>query len=224
MTLAELENVVGSLSQTTKIPAPGFSTSAFDCKMGSILAKINGSICHDCYARHGNNLWANAQKGFKKRSLAVKEPYWTSFMTELISRDQQRRKSKKSPTGHFRWFNSGDLESLEHLEKIVEIAKNLPHIKFWLPTREYGMVKLFKVSGKKFPPNLCVRLSALMIDQKAPRLFGLPGSGVVYDRKKSNCRAYKGGEKANCGSCRMCWDKKVKAVYYPWHKGRKVGK
>ena len=224
MNIKDLEDAVGSLSITTKIPAPGFSTSAFDCHVGNKLAKIPGTVCYFCYARHGNNLWADAQKGYRKRSKAIDQPYWADFMVELIKRTEERRKSKYLPTGYFRWFNSGDLKNYKHLEKIVDVCKRTPAIKHWLPTKEHMWVKQFLKIHQKFPRNLCVRLSAINVNEKAPRLFGLPGSGVVWNKKDSNCKAYKGGKKANCGSCRMCWDKKVKEIYYPWHMGKKVGK
>ena len=224
MNLTELKQVVGTLSEVSKIPAPGFSTSAFDCITGNKLAKVKGSICNTCYARQGFNLFPNTQDSFRKRSSVIDSPYWAKYMVQLIRKNEERRKRRNEPTGYFRWFNSGDLKNVSHLLKIVWIAKETPEIKHWLPTHEWGMVKTVLNKIGTFPDNLCVRISAIMVDDKAPDFMNLPGSGVVYDKKKSNCRAYKGGKKAHCGKCRMCWDKDVKEIYYPWHMGKKVGK
>jgi len=37
-------------------------------------------------------------------------------------------------------------------EKIAEVARRLPDIKFWLPTREYGFVREW-MQFSKVPPN-----------------------------------------------------------------------
>ncbi len=44
---------VEKLGQTSKMPCPSYSTSARDCKTGSKLRKIPGSVCHGCYAYKG---------------------------------------------------------------------------------------------------------------------------------------------------------------------------
>lgn len=222
MTLKDLNKKTGGLSTTTKIPVPGFSTSAFDCNVGSKLSEIENSVCSTCYAKQGNNLFPKVQKSYENRAKLIQKPEWVPLMVELISKKNTIRKNSKKPHGYFRWFNSGDLESLQQLAKIVEIAKHLPYIKFWLPTKEYKMVANY-LKIEPFPKNLTVRLSAYLVDQKAPNLFGLPGSGVMSKKKDSNCRAYKGGKQSNCGSCRMCWNPNIKEVYYPLHIGRKVG-
>lgn len=217
MTKTHLQNIIGSLSKTTKIPVPGYSISAFDCVTGSKLAEVEGSVCSKCYAKKGNNRFPKIQASYRKRLAQITKPEWVKYMSELIDKQDTINKKQGKPHGYFRWFNSGDLQSLQHLAKIVEIAKHLPHIKFWLPTHEIGMVgKYLKI--EPFPKNLTVRLSAAMIDQKAPNILGLTGSGVVTDKKRSNCKAYKSkNKKANCGSCRMCWNPNVKEIYYPLH-------
>jgi hypothetical protein len=75
-----------------------------------------------------------------------------------------RRTGKK----HFRWHDSGDLQSLEHLRKIVAVARRLPGVKFWLPTREYQTVEAYRRGYGVMPANLVVRYSAIRIDGPAP--------------------------------------------------------
>ena len=41
------------LSNVSKMPGKSISLDAFECKTGSKLAKIKGSVCFDCYARKG---------------------------------------------------------------------------------------------------------------------------------------------------------------------------
>jgi hypothetical protein len=83
-------------------------------------------------------------------------------------------------SGYFRWHDSGDLQDVAHLAKLVEIARALPDIKFWLPIREYGIIASF-LRTDSIPENLIVRLSAYMIEGEPPALakrLGLTTSGV----------------------------------------------
>jgi hypothetical protein len=120
-------------------------------------------------------------------------------------------------SGYFRWHDSGDLQSLNHLNNIVEIANNLPHITFWLPTREYSIVSEWLKANNRFPINLTVRLSALMIDKPAPisfaKKYSLVTSGV--SDVGFNCPSSKQGNK--CQLCRACWDKSVFNINYKTH-------
>jgi hypothetical protein len=100
---------------------------------------------------------------------------------------------------------------------IVQVAKQLPKVKFWLPTREYKIVEDYR-SNNTIPANLVIRLSAHKVDSEPPKGYGLPTSTV--HTKGSNiigeeCKAYKRDNK--CGPCRSCWNINVKNVSYPQH-------
>jgi hypothetical protein len=120
-------------------------------------------------------------------------------------------------SGFFRWHDSGDIQSVEHLDKIVQVARNLPQIRFWLPTREYAMVSQWLKENGSFPENLTVRLSALMLEGQPPvgiaKRLGLTTSGV--SKSSFDCPASKQGNK--CLSCRACWNKSVENVNYKTH-------
>jgi hypothetical protein len=119
---------------------------------------------------------------------------------------------------YFRWHDSGDIQSIEHLHKIVQIALRLPWIKFWLPTREYSLVEEYMDKNPyPIPSNLTIRLSAYMIDGPAPdavaERLGLVVSGVSKD--SFTCPAHK--QDNYCLDCRACWDKNTYAISYRKH-------
>jgi hypothetical protein len=123
---------------------------------------------------------------------------------------------------YFRWHDSGDIQSVEHLAKIVQIAWNCPTIRFWIPTREYGFVtEYMEKFGELFPPNLTIRLSTHMVDsQNPPKIGGLPTSTVHTKPERMplgtiQCEAYT--REGKCGDCRVCWDSSVQNVSYPKH-------
>src|SRR6185436_6099258 len=206
-TIAELSTLVGGLSEPSKMPGYGYSTPAQACKVGSLLRNVKGSTCGKCYALKGRYSFRRVQDAMYRRLESISKPYWVAAMTELIS-----RKAKKVP--YFRWHDSGDIQSLEHLSKIVEIAKNLPGIQFWLPTRETAIVKSFLSRGNSFPRNLTVRISAAMIGRESEKIVGTVGSSVE-NASAFQCPTRLQGN--SCMDCRACWDSKVEEVSYSKH-------
>lgn len=197
------------LSQTSKMPCQSWSIPATLCKVGSKLAQVPGSICHGCYALKGFYRMPNVQAALGSRVAQMKSKSWVNGMIKLIGETEK--------SGFFRWFDSGDLQSLANLVDIVEIAKALPEIRFWLPTKEYGFVSEYKELHGDFPDNLTVRLSAYMLDKDGPNSLaidlGLTTSEVRS--KGETCPAGKQGNK--CGDCRACWSKSVQTVIYKKH-------
>lgn len=120
-------------------------------------------------------------------------------------------------TGFHRWHDSGDLQSIEHLARICEVARRTPRIRHWLPTQELGFVKSFIAQGGAIPSNLIIRVSTVMLDDPRPRAWS-HGSMVfehVPPRDVHLCPAQSQGN--FCGSCRACWNPNVKMVAYAAH-------
>ena len=208
MTLAQSIEFVGGLSKPSKMPCQGFSIPARFCKTGQKLRSVVGSVCSKCYALKGRYPTSVVQNALDRRFAKLNDPQWVDAMTLAIGDTES--------SGFFRWHDSGDIQSVEHLDKIVQVARNLPQIRFWLPTREYAMVSQWLKNGS-FPENLTVRLSALMLEGQPPvgiaKRLGLTTSGV--SKSSFDCPASKQGNK--CLSCRACWNKSVENVNYKTH-------
>jgi hypothetical protein len=209
-TTKQAEAITHTLSVPSKMPGFAYNLPAVRCKIGSLLRKVAGSICSKCYAMKGRYVFPPVRSAMEKRFQAISNPLWVEAITFLIS--------KKEKSGFFRWHDSGDVQDFSHLEKIVKVALALPAIKFWLPTREYSIITDYLKKGNTFPDNLCVRLSALMIDGNTPdsiaKRHGLQVSGVSKAQGYT-CPAPSQGN--SCGSCRACWDKSVYLVNYKQH-------
>lgn len=208
--IKEAEAITQSLSSPSKMPCYGYSTPANRCIIGMKMRKVEGSVCASCYACKGNYSFPDVQKALEKRFLSLTDERWTDAMIFLIG--------KKEKSGFFRWHDSGDLQGTWHLDKIVMIARALPHIKFWLPTREYAMVSEYISQGHTIPENLTIRLSGLMIDGNAPeamaKRLNLVVSGVTKE-KGFTCPSSNQGNK--CLDCRACWNKETFAINYKRH-------
>ena len=193
------------------MPSYAWGISAKKCVIGSKLAKIKGTICNKCYALNGHYLYPVVANAHKIRLNAIKKPEWVDYMAELLT--QKYKKLDKSRLFH-RWFDSGDIQSYEHLMKIFEVCELTPHIKYWLATREYKIINQIKVED--VPKNLCLRVSAIKVDGSPPKFWKWT-SGVHKDKKPigRECPAYK--QDGECGSCRSCWSRSVKQVSYKEH-------
>ena len=213
MKIKELENSLGTLSVPSKMPSYSFSIPAQKCITGSKLRLKKNSTCSSCYALKGRYVFPNVKEALfnrlnKMNSLGFDK--WTELMTELIAR--------KEKSGFFRWHDSGDLQSIDHLKAIVQIANNLPQIKFWLPSREVKIIKDYINDGNVIPDNLNIRISAFFIgsalNPKELKRLGCTGSSVGF-KSSFNCPSSKQGNK--CLDCRACWNKSVDNVNYHLH-------
>ena len=208
LTIKLAEGRVGSLSTPSKMPGFGYSTPAEDCIKGSKMRTVVNSICSFCYALKGRYVFPNVKAAQKKRLKSLEQLDWVDMMVFMIG--------KREKSGFFRWHDSGDIQGVWHLEKIAEVARRLPHIKFWLPTREYRFVREWMQLNRK-PDNLIIRLSAYMMDGEPPTKLasklGLPTSGAR--REGFSCPASTQGNE--CGDCRACWDDNIENIDYKKH-------
>ena len=54
MKVKDAKEITGSLTRTSKMPGLSYSLPAWECKTGSKLRKVKGSVCASCYALKGN--------------------------------------------------------------------------------------------------------------------------------------------------------------------------
>ena len=210
MKIKELEKQIGTLSNPSKMPSFAWGISAYECVVGSLLAKINGTVCKKCYALKGRYIFKPVKLAHKKRLDAIKKPEWVDYMAELLTLKYKNVvKSKR----YHRWFDSGDLQSIWHLAQIFEVCELTPHIRHWLATREYKI--LSQIKYEDIPKNLVVRASGIKIDGQPPKFW--KWTSTVHTKKPigRECPAYK--QDGECGSCRSCWSRSVKQVSYKEH-------
>ena len=199
MKVKEAIKITEGFTRTSKMPGLSYSLPAWECKTGSKLRKVKGSVCASCYALKGNYTRYPAIKAAQYRRLeAMKHPDWVTAMAAVIKRQKW-----------FRWHDAGDVQDQQHLQKIYEICRLTPDTKHWLPTRE-AWIKDHLASK---PDNLVIRFSPPMVNQRAPESW--PNSSMVVDKGFHTCPApAQGGQ---CLDCRQCWDPDIKVVSYGKH-------
>jgi hypothetical protein len=194
-----------TLSKPSKMPGYAYGIPAQKCHTGSKLRKVEGSTCSHCYALKGNYRFNNVKSAQMRRLKAIARKTWVATMVRLIT---------DTKTQFFRWHDSGDLQSVDHLSKIVDICNQTPSVQHWLPTREYKIITDYLFEHGNFPNNLNVRLSAHMVGKTLNPVQGLTSSTVNCNTGHI-CPARNQGNQ--CGDCRACWSKAVSNVDYPLH-------
>jgi len=243
MTLKRAVEESGKISLgNTKMPSTTFAISAKHCGVGGKLIGIKGSTCSRCYAFKLQNLRPSVDKGwtnnlFKAVKMIKENPaLWAKMVAFQIERG-----CKKLNIYEHRWFDSGDLQSVEMLRAIVLCAQRTPHINHWLPTREAKIVKEYRKQFGQEPSNLVIRVSATMIGDKP--IKGHENTSTVHRKGEAiygkECLAYRTNKDAkviakevfeamtrlekkeqdfgHCGDCRACWSKEVENISYPLH-------
>lgn len=200
-----LAEQLAPLALTTKMPCPAWGISAFRCRIGNVLADVEGSTCEKCYARKGRFKFSNVQARLEKAYQGLFNPLWTPALAHQVLWHADR---------YFRLFHSGDLQGENHLRNLVTVAQAVPDVSFWLPTREAKTVRAVLKEIGAFPENLVVRVSGAMIDGPPPKGFSTT-STVVSDPEEVTCPAPDQGN--SCADCRDCWRADVRNVAYNRH-------
>lgn len=226
------------LSKTSKMPAKSWSLPAWETCPGARSRQLDGTVtpspaCEGCYALTGAYQFP-ATIASREHNLADwKNPDWVDAMVKGIGKGKL-----------FRWFDSGDIYTMELAKKIIEVVQRTPNCKHWLPTRSHksiqGLVDFFNLYTKpmyeandyhpvmenpNYLPNLVVRYSSDSVTGEKIKIAENTSTIVqnaedfVSEKGSVLCRAYTRGGK--CGSCRACWSPAVKTVFYPKH-GKKV--
>ena len=204
------------LSKTSKLDGiMSWSLQAIETCPGSKAA--DGGLvdaCKGCYATTGNYNYPNVKAPRQANKLDwQRDDFVADFVNAL---------AKQS---FFRWFDSGDVYSVDLAEKIYSIMAATPNVKHWMPTRMYKFAKFADVLQRmKALPNVSVRFSSDAVD--GSYVAGLHGSTIVPTASEAGadvkvCEAYDHGGK--CNGCRACWDKSVDVIGYVAH-GAKMGK
>lgn len=142
------------------------------------------NICEKCYAAKGNfgnpniQLWQMARFAWAfdalERGVFVEE--MTEALRAFLSLSVARADDGQD-VNFFRIHDSGDFFSPEYLLGWAGVAVNLPHVKFWAPTRVWMLWPDTIMKAMEIAPNLVLRPSALQFSDPAPIVDGISTGG-----------------------------------------------
>jgi hypothetical protein len=204
------------LSKTSKLDGIlSWSLQAIDTCPGSV-AKGGGLVdaCKGCYATTGFYQFAPAKNARAFNREDWERDTWVNEM--VLSLDSSR---------YFRWFDSGDMYSIDLANKILAVMKATPWCKHWMPTRMHKFPKFAKVIAKmQTLPNVVVRFSSDSVQGQL--VDGVTTSTIFSEESQlpdnaTICRAYE--HEGKCNGCRACYSKDVQLIAYKSH-GVKMAK
>jgi hypothetical protein len=215
MNRTEAWNVVGGLSNPSKMPGYAIGLPAAECITGSILRTVAGSVCASCYARKGNYCFPRVTRAQYRRFHIARNVLnhgrgsnaWRDYVEafRVLLRGEN----------WFRVHDSGDMISADHFRLYFDIARACPSVRFWIPTKELSMLRS---AAADIPPNVTVRVSAAMRNKLT---LAWHNTSAVFDDTTAApadshiCRAYT--RDGHCGRCRACWNGNVATIVYPKH-------
>ncbi len=226
------------LSNTSKMPSKSWSLPAWETCLGARITNVDTNqpdvapACKGCYALTGAYMFPNTIKARQHNAEDWQKTDWVEAMVKKIGKAK-----------YFRWFDSGDIYTVELAEKIRQVIKATPNCLHWLPTRAYKDTRILSVLKRmttptvsmkssfgeaiikpspEYLPNAIVRYSSDSVTgARLSNKFGLNSviiqseDDFIAEKGYSLCRAYTRG--GSCGDCRACWSDKVNTVAYIYH-------
>lgn len=196
------------ISVTSKLDGiRSWSLQALDTCPGS--KSKDGSLvdaCKGCYATQGNYRYPNVKAPREYNREDWQRDSWVDDMVKALDSDR-----------YFRWFDSGDMYSIDLAHKMLEVMKLTPWVKHWLPTRMYKFPKFQSIIEQMDAlPNVVVRRSS---DSVTGDIIDAPWSSTIaanFDGQNIDvCRAYE--HEGKCSGCRACWNKDIPVIGYIAH-------
>lgn len=156
-----------------------------------IASCANSKVCSKgCYAVKAYRQYPNVRTAWDRNfTLAMNDPaeYFNQIHEYLL----------KHKPRMFRWHVAGDILNQQYLEYMIDIASNLPDIKFLCFTKRYDLI--YRLN--EIPKNLSIVMSCWpgmpLPKQKLPRAFLQNGT----EKRVKNALECQG----TCENCGMCW-------------------
>ena len=160
--------------------------------------EICGRKCPGCYSYKAYRIYPNVLPAQQLRYEASQK---STFVNDILSEIKRKRTSFK----YIRWHGSaGEFYSQEYIDKVTEIAKNLPNITFYAYTKR---INDFDFSTLSALPNFVLINSLQFNKLNYSKLEDAPKDVFI-------CPSYKG---ATCGeSCTYCQTKGQADVNGVW--------
>ena len=122
------------LSKNNKMPAYTLAIPAREsCPRGGKLAKIEGTVCHKCYAVKGHDGMQPAITAKQRRWDVIQLALESTIIYDLWFSAFTLCMTKES---FFRWHSAGDLFSAAYVELVKECIEHTQWVNHWIPTKE----------------------------------------------------------------------------------------
>jgi len=210
------------LSEARKMPCPSWSLPAR--RSCPFTVHVPGAICEWCYADSGNYRRYPAVKAAQlvrydwarqcMRTADGRELFIATMAPAILA----------CHTPYFRVHDSGDLFSPIYTRCWGDIARRVPEVRLWIPTRSHRALLAESPMADYWreafdwlnsAPNVVCRPSADSFNDPAPSVAGFAAGSTAVDDAPT-CLAHTRGHR--CGSCRRCWTHRQWSPAYLRHR------
>ena len=191
------------LTSTTKTKCAGWMVDN-----GSCVGSMGCEVCRSCYCKKGPSAYAHVQKTRRQRRIWFENAPISEVIGTLTSAIGDLKEK------YFRGYVGGDFNTITAIQIWEQVAKNLPKVKFWFPTKAYRVPKLLPyLVGLNKLPNVVVRPSGTDFNQDAPVIKGLSAGTTVYTKEHGKPEGHTDCP-MSCAGCRRCWNRITKVAYH----------
>ena len=193
---------------------------------GKELTNVRGSCqnCCDgcekcCYAIKGAKQHHNSVIPNNAINLILYREDRERFLQELREWLNNWKEEEKV----FRWHASGEIESPQYLEDMMQIASEYPDVHFYSYTKRFKWIEEYLDKHGSFPKKYLDQVQLFVWDDlDDPTLAHLPHCPSVEWHKGEtkghlNHTPFSNGKPRNCKNCGLCWKGRMKgkaiAVY-----------
>ena len=184
-----------------------------DQKTGDLLEK-----CVKCYADDRGFYAMPATKKVRDDNLKIIQENIQVFIFFMIAK-LNRKKNKE-----FRWFDSGDICSLEFLKALIEVCIKTPNTTHWIPTTTWNYPNqefLDQLQILQALPNVRLRASNPGSIPTLPKgLYPLQSVVVQEIKPKSTKELFycpASNQAGKCGPCKACYNDNIETIAYLEH-------
>ena len=193
---------MGHIGTSSKIyPMQSFSINLDFCPQD----KMNDPdhTCHYCYVKK-SALWRYWKYLLDENTRLIQnDPLWVKAISFYIN--------KIGRLGQFRFWISGEFKDYTMFKKVMQVVKNCPGCKFWIPTTKHDLVfRYIDEFGK--PENASINLSYTFIHNDIPKKlikkavkYDLKITHAVISKEDVSCWANL-NQSGNCEHCTECID------------------
>lgn len=178
-------------------------------------------VCESCYAKEGMYRFPAVRRAYQARYEWAVQSMRTVDGRDLFIRTMVtaiRTESARFGLDRFRIADSGDFFSPAYVDCWYEIARQLPGIRFWAPTKSWRASWLDRIVRLNTLPNVSISPSAARLNEAPPVVPGLSGGSMVItsDAHAGDVHICPARDNdGHCGSCDHCYGDDARA--YPFH-------
>ena len=141
------------------MPCHSWGVPAQDCGVGSVLAKVEGTTCHDCYALKRAYAWPRVRKAYQRRRKRADDPDWVAAMVTLVRYVADSRIEAAVRRGGgigYSFRRHGHYLALERADAIFDagigVSEGSPGLEIRGSSHNIGRERSFQLNPNTAPP------------------------------------------------------------------------